>query len=406
MSQRHSSFFTNLISTKSRRVRTSRLPSLLLRGDDVVAAAAWVTNRRPDAPAISDAMQAFIAASKEADAAFLLKANAAEQRIARSRRLVAVVAATFVTVLTVGLVSWIEQPFIKEQGLWWRSQRWFVSANIWPYVLRPQVEQALKPGDNFRECAPRQQKADYCPDMVVVPAGTFKMGSLQTDKNAHTNELPQHQVSIAKPFAVSKFELTFAEWDACVAGGGCSGYKPFDSGWGRGERPAINVSWDDAQQYVAWLSQMTGKPYRLLAEAEYEYATRAETTTEYPWGDEIGKNNANCGNCGSKWDGQQTAPVGSFQANKFGLYDMVGNVWEWTEDCYHPSYAIDTPQGKVDAPTDGSAWTSGNCGNRVVRGGSWYFTPDLLRSAARDRNSTDYRIYLLGFRVARTLLAP
>ena len=150
---------------------------------------------------------------------------------------------------------------------------------------------------------------------------------------------------------MSKYELTFADWDACVAGGGCNGYKPVDQGWGRGQQPVINVNWDDAQHYVAWLSQVTGKTYRLLTEAEYEYATRAGTTTTYPWGDDIklnGQAMANCDGCGSKWDDKQTAPVGSFAPNKFGLYDMVGNVFEWTEDCVHKNYN--------GAPTDGSAW--------------------------------------------------
>jgi formylglycine-generating enzyme required for sulfatase activity len=167
--------------------------------------------------------------------------------------------------------------------------------------------------------------------------------------------------------------LTFAEWDACVAHGDCVPHIS-DSGWGRGRRPAINVSWYDAQSYVAWLSRITGKEYRLLSEAEYEYAARAGTQTAYPWGDKIGKNNANCVECGSQWDGKQTAPVGSFAANGFGLYDMVGNVIEWVEDCYQDSYN--------GAPVDGAAWTGGDCRGRVVRGGSYGSAADSLRSAA------------------------
>jgi formylglycine-generating enzyme required for sulfatase activity len=314
----------------------------------------------------------------------------------RARRVRSLVYALLVGMI-LGLVGWIEQSLIESQWLWWTSQRPFVSANIWPYALNPSAEQALKAGDSFRECVPRQD-ADYCPEMVVVPAGTFLMGAPGID-----SELPQHQVSIAKPFAVSKFELTLAEWDACVAGGGCSGYKPSDSGWGRGERPTINVNWDDIKQYIAWLSQMTGKPYRLLSEAEYEYAARAGTMTKYPWGDDVGKDNADCDGCGSQWDGKGTAPVGSFAANAFGLYDMVGNVWEFTEDCDHPSYEIDTPQGKGDAPTDGSAWIGGDCTRRVVRGGSWYERADTLRSANRHGGTTEVRNDSLGFRVARTL---
>ena len=178
--------------------------------------------------------------------------------------------------------------------------------------------------------------------------------------------------------------------------GGCNGYKPSDEGWGRGRRPVINVSWDDAQAYVAWLSKKTGKSYRLLSGAEYEYAMRAGTQTVYPWGDTIGTNNANCHACGSQWDAKQTAPVGSFAANGFGLYDMVGNVREWTEDCYHDTYS--------GAPSDGSAWIEGgNCYHRVVRGGSFLLAPAFLRSASRYWFTSDYRLRYLGFRVARAL---
>jgi formylglycine-generating enzyme required for sulfatase activity len=354
----------------------------------------------------------------DVDHLYLVACRKAEQSATRRTWWVRASIYTLLVGIIAGLVGWINQALIKEQWLWWTRQRWFVSANIWPHVLKPNAEQELKPGNNFRECAPRQQNQDYCPDMVVVPAGPFAMGSLRTNKKARPNELPQHPVTIAKPFAVSKFELTFAEWDACIAGGGCGGYKPNDLGWGRREQPVIYVSWDDAQQYVAWLSKMTGKPYRLLTEAEYEYVTRAGKTTEYPWGNDIKLNDAvmaNCNGCGSKWDNQQTVPVGSFTAdgfvgsfppNAFGLYDMVGNVWEWVEDCYHPSYEVDTPQGKVDAPADGSVWTRENCNDRVVRGGSWLASPDLLRSADRDRYDSGSRGSALGFRVARTLIGP
>jgi formylglycine-generating enzyme required for sulfatase activity len=159
----------------------------------------------------------------------------------------------------------------------------------------------------------------------------------------------------------------------------------------------INVSWDDAQRYVEWLSRLTGRPYRLLTEAEWEYAARAGTMTVYPWGDEIGKGNANCNGCGSEWDGRQTSPVGSFKPNAFGLYDVAGNAWQWVQDCYHDGYD--------GAPGDGSAWTEGDCGNRILRGGSWINSPEDLRSARRVGLTTDYRFYFLGFRVGRTLSA-
>jgi formylglycine-generating enzyme required for sulfatase activity len=240
-------------------------------------------------------------------------------------------------------------------------------------------ERALKAGDSLpKECRD-------CPEMIVVPATTkpFVMGSPEGEGGK--SEHPQHEVSIAKPFAMAKFEVTVDEWDACAANGPCVP-DVSDNGWGRGRRPAITVSWDDAQTYVKWLTRITGKPYRLVSEAEYEYATRAGSETKYPWGDEIkldGKAMANCIGCGSQWDGKQTAPVGSFAANAFGLYDMVGNVWEWTEDCWN-----ENDQG---GPADGSSWTRGDCSRRVVRGGSRVSGPVGLRSAVRLGGSTGFR---------------
>ena len=157
----------------------------------------------------------------------------------------------------------------------------------------------MRPKDTFKECA-------NCPQMIVVPAGSFTMGSPASEPGRSSDEGPQHNVTIARQFAVGQFELTFDQWDACVADGGCNGYQPSDQGWGRVNRPVINVSWDDAKAYVAWLAKKTAKPYRLLTEAEYEYAARAGTTTAYPWGSATGKNNANCDDCGSQWDDKQT----------------------------------------------------------------------------------------------------
>jgi formylglycine-generating enzyme required for sulfatase activity len=261
-----------------------------------------------------------------------------------------------------------------------------VPADVGP--LSPERERALKPKDTFKEC-------EKCPEMVVVPTGRFTMGSPASEQGRDVDESPQHSVTIAKPIAVGRFAVTFDEWDACVADGGCDGYKPSDQGWGRGRRPVINVSWEDSMTYVDWLSRKTGKPYRLLTEAEWEYAARASSTTAYYWGDEIGKGNANCNGCSSKWDNEQTSPVGSFIANAFGLYDMAGNVWQSVQDCYHESYK--------EAPIDGSPWTSGDCSRRVIRGGSWISYPLLLRSAGRFWNTSNSRGNLLGFRVGRTL---
>ena len=258
-------------------------------------------------------------------------------------------------------------------------------------ALSPEQERALKPKDTFKECT-------RCSAMIVVPAGSFTMGSPGSEPERESKEGPQHRVTLARQFAVGQSAVTFAEWDACVAGGGCNSYKPSDEGWGRGNRPVVNVSWKDANAYAAWLAKLTGRPYRLLSEAEYEYAARAGTQTAYPWGNVIGKNKANCIGCGSQWDGKQTAPVGSFAPNQLGLYDMVGNVWELTDDCDHDSY--------TGAPVDGSAWTTGDCRGRVSRGGSWGNVPSGLRTAARFSFYADEREREAGFRIARTLLTP
>jgi formylglycine-generating enzyme required for sulfatase activity len=245
-----------------------------------------------------------------------------------------------------------------------------------------------KGGESFRDC-------EQCPEMVVIPAGKVLMGSPEREVGRSPTEGPQQEVAFARPFAVGKFEVTFDEWDACVAAGGCA-HKPTDEGWGRGRQPVINVSWSDAQVYVSWLAKKTGKPYRLLSEAEWEYAARAGKTTRYPWGDEPGTNLANFDGSGSRWSGRRTAPVGSFEANAFGLHDMIGNVWEWVEDCWNESYG--------DAPLDGRAWESGDCGRRVLRGGSWGSKPEVARAAVRGRIEPGNRNYLgVGFRLARTL---
>jgi formylglycine-generating enzyme required for sulfatase activity len=256
------------------------------------------------------------------------------------------------------------------------------------YVAAAAEGSALRPGQSFKDCA------GDCPEMVVIPAGSFTMGSPQAEAGRQSNEAPRHNVTIAKPFAVSKFQVTFAEWDACAAHGDCSAHVD-DRGWGRNRQPVINVSWDDAQHYVTWLSNMTGKTYRLLTESEYEYAARAGTETAYPWGDDVGSNHANCAGCGSRWDAAQTAPVGSFAPNEFGLYDMVGNVWEWVEDCLSEDYS--------HAPADGSARMTGDCGHHRLRGGSWASVADEIRSANRARAATGDRLSIISFRIGRTL---
>ena len=229
----------------------------------------------------------------------------------------------------------------------------------------------------------------YAGEMVAIPGGTFRMGDL--NGGGGDRERPVHSVTVPD-FKLGKFEVTFTQWDACVADGGCGRYTPDDYGWGRGNRPVIRVSWDDIQLFIDWLNARTGGNFRLPTEAEWEYAARAGSTTIYSWGNSIGSNRANCyDDCGDRWN--NTAPVGSFSANAWGLHDLHGNVWEWVQDCYNDSY--------VGAPTDGSAWTSGDCGRRVIRGGAWGAAPRYLRSASRGGDSRSHRYDGLGFRLAQ-----
>ena len=254
-------------------------------------------------------------------------------------------------------------------------------------IATASAQDHLKPGETFRDCA-------ECPEMVVIPAGSFSMGSPKGEKGRFRGEGPLDRGTSLRAVARGKYEGTFAEWDICVRVGGCS-HRPKDRDWGRGNRPVIYMSWDDAKEYVRWLSRQTGEAYRLPSEAEWEYAARAGTTSRYHWGDSVGQGNANCDGCGSRWDKSRTAPVGSFLANRFGLYDMSGNVWEWVEDCWNDSYR--------GAPTKGRAWTPGDCSRRVLRGGSWFIGPKVLRAAVRVADTSGNRISLFGFRIARTL---
>jgi formylglycine-generating enzyme required for sulfatase activity len=261
--------------------------------------------------------------------------------------------------------------------------------------LSGERERTLKRGDTFTEC-------DICPEMVVVPAESFTMGSPANEARRFDSEGPEHKVTFAKPFAVGRFAVTFDEWDACVADGGCS-HQPLDEkNWGRGKRPVINISWNDAKRYVAWLSRKTGKPYRLLSEAEWEYVTRSGKMTPFWTGPTISTDEANYnGNFvyagGVKGDNRaMTVPVDTFKPNPWGLYQVHGNVWVWIEDCWHEDYK--------GAPTDGSVWAGGNCALHLIRGGSWFTRPDNLRAANRLGKSADWRRGGdVGLRVARTL---
>jgi formylglycine-generating enzyme required for sulfatase activity len=268
--------------------------------------------------------------------------------------------------IAASLVVWWKEPLNWKEP--WNKDSIYWLTDVRGYVITQERERTLKRKDTFKEC-----KA--CPEMVVVPAGEFMMGWPETQKRYSDNEGPQHKVMISRPYAVARFELTFAEWDACADHGDC----PRDiaaSGSSRPRLPVINVSWDDAQRYVAWLSKITGKPYRLLSEAEWEYAARAGATTRYSFGDDEAMLDQYAWYSGNSIN--RVHPVGLKTPNAFGVFDMHGNVWEWVADCYHDDYE--------GAPVDGAAWTTGGCATRVLRGGAWNNSPGLLRAAYRLRD--------------------
>jgi formylglycine-generating enzyme required for sulfatase activity len=252
---------------------------------------------------------------------------------------------------------------------------------IAPPAALPSQTAVPRPGDSLRDCPD-------CPELIIIPSGSFDMGAAATPFDR-----PVHRVTIAEPFAMSRNEITFDDWDKCVAAGACK-FKPDDRGWGRGDHPVINVSWLDAKEYVAWLGQKTGKPYRLPSEAEWEYAARAGTKTPFYWGGQVGARMANCRDC-QTGEPVQTSAVGSFPPNPFGLNDMAGNAAEWVEDCWNESYK--------GAPSNGSPWESGQCSLRVLRGGSFDTQSTYVKPPARFRYDSDVHYFGNGFRVARKL---
>jgi formylglycine-generating enzyme required for sulfatase activity len=256
-------------------------------------------------------------------------------------------------------------------------------------------------GQSFRDDRVDGHLCPLCPEMVVVPAGSFMMGSPADERKRRSDEV-QVAVVIARPFAVGMFAISFAEWDACVDDGGCDGMRPKDGGWGRGDRPVINLSYFDAQIYADWLGHRTGKAYRLLSEAEREYVARAGTNTPFWWGATITSSQANY-NGNKTYAGEspgedrgKTVAVSSFKPNSWGLFNVHGNVSEWTEDCW-----IETNSNN---PGDGRANARGDCDRRTVRGGSWINGPEQLRAAARDRRAASKGYDDVGFRVAETLV--
>ena len=359
-----------------RWLKSGRRKDQLVRGIELHDAANWKKFRPASAPLVDPSIVEFLEASRNWE--FAVKRRI---RLAQS---------AFVGLLLFIGLGWWQRERIEQLANWWLHVR--------PFVLSADAERELQPTDAFKECT-------WCPEMLVIPAGRFLMGSREGE--GKDTERPQHEVHIAQPFAVSKFEVTFDQWDACVAQRACKELS--DPGWERQNRPVINVSWRDTKDYLVWLSDVTGRRYRLLSEAEWEYAARAGSATEYHWGDGVGDGNANCDGCGSAWDRASPAPVGSFKPNSFGLFDMHGNVAEWVEDT-----VSGTARGYKGAPTDGSAWIDAESpgrsevGNelvamRVIRGGSFMGPAEWMRSASRSAYTSLNAFPGTGFRVARTL---
>ncbi len=387
---------TEFVALARRWETGGQLRGLLLRPPMLEEAEHWLASRPHRAPEPTARTCAFIDESRKNEQSLIAEAAAAQKR---KRRLELALVGVLLLLSTAGAAYalWTNFDYLTVRAE-------MLADGLWPQALAADTERryaamTLQPGQivTFRECS-------RCPEMVIIPRGEFLMGSPDFTKerigsdDARRPEGPQHKVTIPANFAVSKFEVTFDEWKACVDARVCVNVS--DDRWGRGSRPVINISWGEARQYAKWMSERIGKPgtYRLLTEAEWEYAARANNTANYSWGNGIKKDPkamANCDGCGSPWDNKQSAPVGSFPANAFGLYDMHGNVWEWLEDCESENYN--------GAPTNGSARMDGNCNSHIVRGGAWDSAPQYIRSAYRNWNSTGGRYNVVGFRLARTL---
>jgi formylglycine-generating enzyme required for sulfatase activity len=411
-----------------------RADAMLMRGEELSAAKEWLKAQPKYAPDPTLLQHEFIKAGEDAEAARMTAERQALEREKAALRSGQRRIGALMVMLALGGVGWWKQSFIREQVYW----RVIMGPRV--LTVAQEKEKAAMPGAEFTECA------IGCPTMVVVPEGKFTMGSPEGEHGRFGDEGPQHAVTIAKPFAVGRTEVTFAEWDTCVDAGACP--KAPDLGWGRKDRPVISVSWYDAKQYVAWLSRITGKEYRLLSEAEWEYAARAgnsgpygrlnmlqqesahtESQEQTPAGGYLdhGKyvpfSKATRGSqehysfadenvqldqyawYSSNSDGR-TQPVGKKAANAFGLHDMHGNAEEWVEDTYHDSYN----SYKGDRPNDGSPWVKEPLvkepwlkDGRVVRGGSWYFNPQFLRASYRAGLTGGGQYDIVGFRLARTL---
>ena len=335
---------------------------LLIRGSALRAMQKWIKESSDSKPTLTHDLKCFLSESE--------KEEGRRSRV-RKRTIALISTLTLLTIL-VGL-GWVLQDLLRE-------------TLHWQMVMRPTVSSAAaeadlrsRPGQTFEDCK------NGCPRMVVIPAGTFKMGSTEA---RFPRERPQHQVTIGRAFAMGQHEVTFDEWDHCVTSNHCRG-NVTTNGWGRGTQPVINVTWDDANRYVRWLSKVTGRRYRLPSEAAWEYSARAGNIDYFSFGNddrELPKYDWFAENSDN-----HSHPVKTRLPNKFGLFDMHGNVSEWTEDCANDSYER--------APSDGSAWVTGQCLTRVFRGGSWLYGARVARSANRDWLIGDDRKDFIGFRV-------
>jgi len=343
--------------------------------------AAWLVHRdeRLGAAQATLAREDFAGASDPAMRDYIVACRAAERRATRGRRRLQGVAAVLALGLIAGLgwAGWTYRAALGSLLTAYERYR--------PFVTPPATLAAAAAGTSFQDCG---KGANDCPVMLVVPAGQFMMGSPDAERGRFPREGPVHPDAVRR-FALSKFDVTVGEWTACVRGGGCPAIQQPD--WAGDSSPVVNVSWNDAEAYARWLSQMTGVAYRLPSEAEWEYAARGQTTLAaphrvYPWGDALGTDNADCQGCGSAWDARQAAPVGSFKPNAFGLYDMAGEVWQWAQDCVQKDYT---------APL----W----CGMHSMRGGAWDTPPGSVRSAYRGGYIDYNRSPDQGMRIARTI---
>ena len=325
----------------------------------------------------------FSAVLNESDYRYIGACRESERRSKIANRVVFAAVGLLTAIIALGIVGWTNRPYVEGLTHW--------AIDFWPFLLSTRQEEALRPGSIFRECKPQ---SDLCPEMIVVDSGQFEMGSDLDDPNRGDDEGQKRVVFIRKRLSISRSAITFDEWDSCARVGPCA-KEVRDYGWGRGQQPAIGVSWNDAQMYVDWLSSETRQRYRLLREAEWEYVASRGLANSFDIAKFSGTGKANCIGCGSKWDSKRAAPVRSFAPDLLGLFDVRGNAWQWVEDCWHKEAL--TPDIKVSPEVDEE------CRRRVIRGGAWNYELRALRPSFRNAAPPLSRTSSIGFRVAREI---